>query len=254
MNTQDNEFVSRLTQAARDNPLAAALIGGGALWLMLGNRAVGGAAAGLISGARSATDMGVQGMSRAAEQVSATAVDSARSLSATIGEAAASGLDALKQGVGSAAAKAGEAVSQTTAAAQSLPNPGPSFEKAYGGAQSALTELLDRQPLVLAAIGLAIGAGVAGAIASTAVENEWAGAISDDVKSAVSDRTQVVTDKAVRAAGEIGDEFRAAASQTAEKLRAVGEMPRNLSKRRSETARPWTKARRASIGAPTCRV
>jgi hypothetical protein len=223
MTVQDNEFVSRLTQAARDNPLAAALIGGGALWLMLGNRAVGGAAAGLMSGARSATDIGVQGLSRAAEQVSATAVDGARSLSAGLGEAAASGAEALKQGVGGAVAKAGDAVSQTTAAVQSLPNPGPSFEKAYGGAQSALTELLDRQPLVLAAIGLAIGAGVAGAITGTAVENEWAGSISDEAKSAVGERTQAVADKAGRAAGEIGDEFRAAASQTAEKLRTVGE-------------------------------
>jgi hypothetical protein len=230
MTVQDNEFVSRLTQAARDNPLAAALIGGGALWLMLGNRAVGGAAAGLMSGARSATDMGVQGISRAADQVSTTAVEGARSLSSTIGEATASGVEALRQSVSGAVGKAGEAVAQTTAAAQALPNPGPSFEtaygsaqKAYGGAQSALTELLDRQPLVLAAIGLAIGAGVAGAIAGTAVENEWAGSVSDEVKSAVSERTQAVADKAGRAAGEIGNEFRAAASQTAEKLRTVGQ-------------------------------
>jgi hypothetical protein len=39
--TRDSDtFVSSLSQAARDNPLAAALIGGGALWLMFGNRPI----------------------------------------------------------------------------------------------------------------------------------------------------------------------------------------------------------------------
>jgi hypothetical protein len=46
MNRQANDFMSNLSQAARDNPLAAALIGGGALWLMFGNRAFGSLASG----------------------------------------------------------------------------------------------------------------------------------------------------------------------------------------------------------------
>ena len=75
---------------------------------------------------------------------------------------------------------------------------------------------------MLGAIGLAIGAGVASAIASMAVENEWAGPISDEVKDLVGERTADVADSAQRAAGELGDEFRAAASETAGKLREAG--------------------------------
>jgi hypothetical protein len=42
-------------------------------------------------------------------------------------------------------------------------------------AQSTLADMLERQPLVLGAIGLAIGAAVAGAFRTSGLENEWIG-------------------------------------------------------------------------------
>ena len=70
MNRQPNDFISNLTQSARDNPLAAALIGGGALWMLLGNRALSGLASGVASGAQSVTETGRRGLSGATDAVS----------------------------------------------------------------------------------------------------------------------------------------------------------------------------------------
>lgn len=51
-----NDFIGSLTAAARDNPLAAALIGGGALWLLMGNRPLRAAFNGAQSAVSSAGD------------------------------------------------------------------------------------------------------------------------------------------------------------------------------------------------------
>jgi hypothetical protein len=226
MTDHNNDFVSRLTQAARDNPLAAALIGGGALWLMLGDRVIGGAAGGMAAGARSAAEAGQQGLSQAADSMSAAgarSLDRATDGARAAADAAGSAVDSVRQGVSGMVERAGAAFSQAAEATRaSVPDPAPLARSAYRTTQSALTDLLDRQPLVIGAIGLAIGAGVATAVASTAVENEWAGPISDEVKGLVRERTEGVADTAQRAAGELGDEFRAAASETADKLREAG--------------------------------
>ena len=70
MNQQTSSFVSNLSQAARDNPLAAALIGGGALWLMFGNRAIGGAFGGLTSAVHPLAEAGMRGASSTARMPS----------------------------------------------------------------------------------------------------------------------------------------------------------------------------------------
>jgi hypothetical protein len=49
--------------------------------------------------------------------------------------------------------------------------------------QSTLSDLLERHPLVLGAIGLAVGTAVAGAIKASDLENEWVGEFSDNVKA-----------------------------------------------------------------------
>lgn len=218
MNPEANTFVSNLSQAARDNPLAAALIGGGALWLMFGNRALGGVA----SVVQPLAETGLRGVSNAADAVTSASgratdavLDTARSVTHTAGEALASSASAVRDGVT-------DAVTHTAETLRATPNPVRGFEKGYAGAQSALTDLLERQPLVLGAIGLAIGAGVASAFASRALENEWAGSLSDDVKDAVTERAKHVAETAQRAAGEIGNDFRAAAGEAADKLRTAG--------------------------------
>jgi hypothetical protein len=62
--------------------------------------------------------------------------------------------------------------------------PGEAFTKA----QSSLADLLERQPLVLGAVGLAIGAAVAGAFRISDLENEWVGDLSDGMKADLNGR------------------------------------------------------------------
>ena len=60
-------------------------------------------------------------------------------------------------------------------------------------AQSSLADILERQPLVLGAIGLAIGAAVAGAFRTSDLENEWIGDLSDEVKADLNTRAGAVS-------------------------------------------------------------
>jgi hypothetical protein len=231
----DNNFVSNLSQAARDNPLAAALIGGGALWLLLGNRTLGGAVAGASSLAQPLAETGMRGMSSAADTLSSAAntvssaagravdaaTDTAQSMMRNASEAAATGSAAVRERLAGTAEQTADAVGQGKESLRAA-NPMPQLQQGYADARSALTDLLERQPLVLGAIGLAIGAGVANAIASTALENEWVGSTSDEVKETFKGRAEQVAETAQRAAGEVGSEFRAAATEAADTLRKAG--------------------------------
>jgi hypothetical protein len=229
MNRDSNTFVSSLSQAARDNPLAAALIGGGALWLMFGNRPIGSALGGIASVAQPLAESGMRGVSSATEaaanagsRAAESVADGARSATRSVGEAMSGGASALKDRMSDGIDRASEGFSGAAGTLPAVSNPMPHLQKGYAGAQSALTDLFERQPLALGIIGLAIGAGAATAVASTAFENEWAGSLSDDVKDAVKGQAEHVAETAQRAAGEAGSEFRAAAGEAVDKLRKAG--------------------------------
>jgi uncharacterized protein YjbJ (UPF0337 family) len=231
-----DKFVSSLSQAARDNPLAAALIGGGALWLLLGNRGIDGAITGARSIAQPLAESGMRGMSGAADSLSSAAgavssatgraadaaTEAAQSMMRNASEASAAGSIAVRDRMANAAERATDTLGQGKDSLLAA-NPMPHLQQGYAEAKSALTDLLDRQPLVLGAIGLAIGAGVANAIASTALEKEWVGSTSNEVKDALQGRAEQIAATAQRAAGEVGSEFRAAASEAADTLRKAGQ-------------------------------
>ena len=66
-------------------------------------------------------------------------------------------------------------------------------KEALRHAQSSLSDLLERQPLLLGAVGLAIGATVAGAFAKSSLEDEWIGGLSDDLKADLNERAEAVS-------------------------------------------------------------
>ena len=228
-----NDFVSGLTQAARDNPLAAALIGGGALWLMLGNRPIAGAASGIASSAQTVAEKGMQAASQAADAVASAGsrvAEAASDMTRKASDVAASTSSSMTERMQQAAGSASDTFSQQTEQLarsgeeklRSTPNMIPPLREGLANAQSALTDLLDRQPLVLGALGLAIGAGVASALKTTSLENELAGSYSDEVKDEVKARAERVVETTQRAAGDLGNDFRAAASEAVDKLRGAG--------------------------------
>jgi hypothetical protein len=231
-NVSMNDFVSGLTQAARDNPLAAALIGGGALWLMLGNRPLERAASGVATSAQAVAEKGMQAASQAADAVASAGsrvAEAASDMTRKASDVAANTSSSMTEKMQQAAGSASDTFSQQTEhlartgeeKLRSAPGMVPPLREGFANAQSALTDLLDRQPLVLGALGLAIGAGVASAIKTTSLENELAGSYSDEVKDEIKTRAERVVETTQRAAGDLGNDFRAAASEALDKLRGA---------------------------------
>ncbi len=66
MNGSQGSFIDGLTAAARENPLAAALIGGGALWLLIGSDKLKNAAGSVTSTAAPLADLGARAQRSAA--------------------------------------------------------------------------------------------------------------------------------------------------------------------------------------------
>ena len=60
MNGSQGSFIDGLAAAARENPLAAALIGGGALWLLIGSDKLKNAAGSVTSAAAPLADLGAR--------------------------------------------------------------------------------------------------------------------------------------------------------------------------------------------------
>src|SRR5215218_10507007 len=94
-NVSMNHFISGVTQAARDNPLAAALIGGGALWLLMGNRPLERVASSVATSAQAVAEKSMN--------VASQAADAATSAGSRVAEAAS---DATRRVVDAAASAA----------------------------------------------------------------------------------------------------------------------------------------------------
>ena len=220
---QQSDFFTSLSDAARANPVAAALIGGGALWLLLGNQRLKDMAGAMINTAQPLADIDMPNVRTRAASLS----EKAEAASETIAEQSRSAGQTMKDGVNSAVGtmkdRIVDTVSQAGDVIQSVPNPFPSMKQGYGQAQSALSDLLDKQPLVLGAVGLAIGAAVASAFPVSSLENEWAGPSSDDMKAEVQARAAAVSDKALDSISDLSSDVRGAAEDTVERVKRAGQ-------------------------------
>jgi hypothetical protein len=170
------DIVNAMGSAIRDNPLPAALIGMGLVWLFSGGRT---------------------------------------SLKAGLG-AAASGLSAIGQRVNDQASLAGRSVADSAASATdavrsgivSMANGSPSRESV----RSTLSDLFQRQPLLLGAIGLGIGAGVGASMPTSDTEKQYFGDASAEFQAKAlgiaNEGAQRATDIASGVATTIANEAR----------------------------------------------
>lgn len=225
--------IDRLNAAIRDNPLAAGLIGAGVAWMLLGGRKGLGAVASVATAA--------------AAKTGSTAVAAGSAVAGGItkaGTAAGSGLkDIASDAAGAAASLVPDlAIPDTDQAASALAEAGSAIGerldmaaatgREYGAVlQSRLSESFEQQPLLLGAIGVALGAGIASTFATTAVESELMGAqgdtarerlqgFADDAKSRAKRVVSVVTAEADRQ-GLTPDAAKSAATGIGEKVKAV---------------------------------
>ena len=192
-----SDFVRDLGEAARKNPLSAALIGMGVLWLFAGNRPV----------ERVGEVVRGSGLDRIPD-AAGNAFEATRSILTSgvdsIGGRVISAKDAL-QGQGAdvldnAARFGHEQVDAASEYALSIPEYGAEM---FDTVRSNLNDLFRAQPLALGAIGLAIGAGIAAALPSSEVEAAYIGETSDTVKAKAAEFAAEQTDRATTVAENV---------------------------------------------------
>jgi hypothetical protein len=214
--------VDRLNTAIRENPLAAGLIGAGIAWMLFGGTKGLGAAASVAtnvaaragSAASTAggavTDGLIKAGSKAASTVKDAASEIAGSVASIVPDMSLPDTDKMSEVGADARSTIGEGF--TSAAAKS---------REYGTAlQSRLSKSLERQPLLLGAIGLAIGAGIASTFASTAVE----GALMGEQGAAAREKLQDLAGDVKNRAGKVMSDVKEEADRqglTAERVKNV---------------------------------
>jgi hypothetical protein len=192
-----SDFVRDLGDAARKNPISAALIGMGVVWLFTGGRTT----------ERVGDLMRNAGFDRIPD-AAGNALDAARSTlrsgSASVGEGVSSATETLRD-AGAAGldrvARAGSEVADTAYGyAQNIPDAGGVL---FGTARDNLSELFRTQPLALGAVGLAIGAGIAAALPATDLEAEYFGEASDNFKEQAADFASEQVSRAATVAEDV---------------------------------------------------
>jgi hypothetical protein len=111
---------------------------------------------------------------------------------------------------------------------QQVGNPLPDGD-ALERARSSLSNIFERQPLVLGAIGLAIGAAVAGAFETSEIENEWVGELSDTVKEVLSTRSEAVAQRMREGVDTLRSEISDAGAESIDRLKQTGREARRRS-------------------------
>jgi hypothetical protein len=192
-----SDFLRDLGDAARKNPVSAALIGMGVLWLFTGSRPV-------EKTGDFARRTGFDRIPDAAGNAFEGARSTFRSGADSISERVTSAKDALQAGGADAldsAAHFGRDYADTASDyARSIPGAGAEM---FDTARSNLTELFRTQPLALGAIGLAIGAGIAAALPASEVEAAYLGETSESVKAKAAGFAAEQTARATAVAEEV---------------------------------------------------
>jgi hypothetical protein len=242
-------MVDRLNDAIRENPLAAGLIGAGLAWMLLGAKGLG-TVAGLAkdTAAGTAAAVGTAGGAAAAGLRSAgnAAASAAQSAASVVADKAASIVPDIDV-AGRLSDAATDAASTLSDELSSAISAGGEYSRVL---KSRLSESLERQPLLLGAIGLAIGAGIASSFATTKVEREWIGERGAQARDAITGAFDDVKDRAQEVLSDVQEEAtrqgltldaaKEAASSVARKVRNVAGDASDAAKK------PFTAARERS--------
>ncbi|KRR12374.1 hypothetical protein [Bradyrhizobium valentinum] len=232
MSGSQGSFIDSLTAAARENPLAAALIGGGALWLLIGSDKLKNAAGSVTSAAAPLADIGARAQRSAGStwedtygsmrnRASRMKDEASRGINETVSDSRTAASDAMSGAAETTSERFDEGMTSAREMFDRLGRALPRKE-AFRQAQSSLSDLLERQPLVLGAVGLAIGATVAGALAKSALEDEWVGDLSDGLKADLKERAGAVSQSVREASDTLQAELADAGAEYADRVEQAG--------------------------------
>jgi len=198
-------LISDLGDAMRRNPVSTALIGMGLLWLFTGDRArVGAANVARKAGLDRVPDVAADAIDRVGEHFA----DVGGKMS-EVGEQAAAAAGDMARTVRDRGADAFDRASEF---GRAIPEAGADL---LTEARDRLSTLFHEQPLLLGAVGIAIGAGIAASLPSTEVEAELFGETSDDLKAQARGFAARATERAGAVARDV-------ASAAAEEARRQG--------------------------------
>jgi len=167
------DVVRHLGSSIRQNPTAAALISMGVFWLFMGGNRTS-----LFGGTVGSSD-GSGAISTTLSDIGSRIGKSAVAAAAKVSDTASAGASQVSDGITSATGTAGGLLFRTGSAIQETTRAGYGLARTV---QDDLGALLERQPLLLGAVGLAIGAGIAAAFPTTEVESRVVGETSEEVK------------------------------------------------------------------------
>lgn len=228
--TNAEGFLRDLGRAAQENPIPAALIGVGALWLLAGGRnatlgeAPRALASGVGTGLRSTGAVAGHGLQSVAHGVASAgrfAATSGRDAASTMGEVASSALDSVGSASDAAMDFAREHAPRWGSSEQDESSASPHRLPA----QSHLSALLSQQPLLLGLVGLAIGAGLATAFKATQTENRLFGEMVDSAKATGLDSVS----RGLQRAEELGLTPKAAGDAARSVVSKVAQVAENAS-------------------------
>ncbi|MGK9234415.1 hypothetical protein KXS07_22915 [Inquilinus limosus] len=203
-------FVENLKHRAVDNPLPLALVGTGLAWLMMGGGGYGRGhsdAPGVPAGPRPeigehAGADGSGGIGDMASRVGETAGDLGRQAGAAA-SAVGDSVSSAYESVAGRASRAGSALGDSAAA---VGDRAASAARGFG-------QLWREQPLVVAGLGIAIGAALGTLLPATDFENRTLGSSRDKLKDEAEDFALRQLDKADRVAEHAVKEARDAAER-----------------------------------------
>ena len=189
-------FVRDLGEAARQNPLSAALIGMGVLWLFTGSRTA-------ERAGEFVRDSGFDRIPDAANDAFEAARSTFNSGADAIGERITSAKDALRDGSAGVLESANRVGRDYADTASEYVNSMPGAGEVLETVRSNLADVFRAQPLALGAIGLAIGAGIAAALPPSELETTYLGETSDTVKAKAADFAAEQTSRATTVAESV---------------------------------------------------
>jgi uncharacterized protein YjbJ (UPF0337 family) len=225
MSSGKTGFVDSLLTAAKDNPVAAALVGGGLLCLMIGDEKMRTAAKSFTAAMTPASDFAAK---PAPAPVFKTSPPTAPDLDNEKNDASSAmrkAADAAADAISGTAEKVKGSLNEGVAYAQDALSEiadSSAAKQAYEKAQSSLASAFERQPLLLGAVGVAIGAAVAGAFQVTALESDTMGPLSDDLKNDLRKRTEAVAQSVREASDTVKAEFADLGNEALDRARQAG--------------------------------
>jgi hypothetical protein len=234
------DFISDLTNAIRENPVPAALVGMGVLWLFSGGNKMSlfGRENSLLGavrhGAGAAASAGYHGTEKVGSMI-AGGVSSAAHLvgqggSQAAGAARAAG-DAVGETVGQAMNQAASSTSGFASSAREMASEaagvGQTTGREWAGTiQNTLGDAFAKQPLLLGALGLGIGAAIAASAPATDAETRLVG----DTAAAFKAQAQSMMSEKTQEAKALGERALAEAQSQGLTPRGAGQSLREVAK------------------------